>query len=97
MAIMQHDDWDPNTLHSPNSHLVPPKKLLSDQIPLAEGKELIVDVPINPRGITDVFIDDTTGLTIDLVDSDHALRLERAILLAIHVIARPKHPDEPIP
>eukprot|EP00957_Ditylum_brightwellii_P201730 15326964-Ditylum_brightwellii.AAC.1 len=30
-------------------------------------------------------------------DSDNDLRLERAILLAIHIAARPKHDGETIP
>ena len=45
----------------------------------------------------DVYIDDTIGLTVDLPGSDNVTRLERATLLAIHVVARQKHLSEPIP
>ena len=96
MKILQDDDWDPSTLHAPNPELVPPAKLLDDNIPFAVGSDLIVDVPVNPRGVTDVYIDDTMGLTVDIEGSNNIMRLERAILLAIYTAARPKHSSEPI-
>ena len=37
------------------------------------------------------------GLTVDIPDSDNAIRLEQAILLTIHVTARPLHISELIP
>ena len=81
----------------PNQELVPPKQLLDSSIPLAQARELIVDVPINPRGTADVYIDDTVGLAVDIEGSGNDTRLERAILLAIHATAREVHPSEPIP
>ena len=45
----------------------------------------------------DVYIDDKIGLTVDIPGSDNDVRLERALLLAIHAAARPLHSDEPIP
>ncbi|KAL9183869.1 hypothetical protein ACHAXT_004725 [Thalassiosira profunda] len=93
--ILRCDKWEPRALHAPRPELVPPKLLLDEDVPYAEGRELIVDIPADPRGAADVFIDDTIGITVDM--GDNALRLERAILLAIHVAARPKHEDEPIP
>ena len=97
MRILHDDDWDPVTLHAPNPELVPAAEFLDDSIPFGVGKELIVDVPVNPRGVTDVYIDDTVGLTVDIEDSDNIIRLERALLLAIHAAARPKDASEPIP
>ncbi|KAL7526143.1 hypothetical protein ACHAXR_001342 [Thalassiosira sp. AJA248-18] len=47
---LHDDDWDPNTLHAPNQELVPPAKLLGDDIPFAVGRKLILDIPMNPRG-----------------------------------------------
>eukprot|EP00984_Skeletonema_dohrnii_P011474 scaffold4586_cov70-Skeletonema_dohrnii-CCMP3373.AAC.2 len=47
--LLSNDGWNPLQLHSPNQHLVPPRQALSDDIPFAaEGRELIVDVPIDP-------------------------------------------------
>jgi len=97
IAILQHNDWDPSKLHSPSQNLIPERVVLDDSIPFGEGKELIVDIPVDPRGTTDVYIDDTVGLTVDLPESNNCERLEAAILLAIHTAARPKHPQEPIP
>ena len=61
------------------------------------GKELIVNVPVNPHGYVYVYINDTTGLTINLPKTRNANRLEAAIPLAIEVAARPNDINEPIP
>ena len=97
IAILQDECWDPLILHAPIKDLVPPPKLIKDDVPFAEGRELIVDIPVNPRGTADVYIDDTIGLTVDIEESNNIQRLEQAILLAIHCAAREKSPDEPIP
>ena len=96
-AILHDDEWDPSILHSPSQHLIPCKEILSDDIPFAQVDELIVNVPFNDRGFVDDYIDDLIGLTVDIPGSNNADRLERAPLLAIHTLARPIHPDEPIP
>ena len=56
-----------------------------------------MNVPVNPKGSLDVYIDDEIGATVDLPGTDNALRMERAPLLAIHAVSRPRHQDEPIP
>ena len=97
MHILQHEDWDPSTLHAPNQELLPVAKLMPDDVPFGEGRQLITDVPIDPKGMVEVYIDDTCGLTIDIAETNNTLRLERAILLAIYVASRPKDSNEPIP
>ena len=52
--ILLDEDWDPVQLHAPNQELVPAKQVLDDDIPFAEGRELIVNVPVNPKGSLDV-------------------------------------------
>ena len=96
-AILHDDTWDPTTLHAPCQHLVPPMILIDDSIPFAEGAEQIVDIPINPRGTGDIYIDDFIETTIVMEGTDNVVRCERATLLAIDVTARPKHINEPIP
>ncbi len=54
IAIMHNNEWNPYKLHGKNQHLVPPPELLDDSIPFAEGLELIVDIPVDPRGITGI-------------------------------------------
>ena len=59
---------------------------------LAEGKELIIDVPVDPRGINEVYIDDNIGLAVDIPGSGNAKRIEQAALLAIYTAARALSP-----
>jgi hypothetical protein len=82
-------------LFSPSSDLIPPRKYLPEDVPFGVGKELVVDVPVNPRGMSDVFIDDTFTQAVDLPGSDNILRAERGAMLAIHVIGRPLLAEEP--
>jgi hypothetical protein len=65
-SLLKCNDWDPRTLHALVQKDIPTCKYLNNDVPFATGQELILDVPANPRGYADVFIDDTTGLTINL-------------------------------
>ena len=49
MAIMQDEDWDPATLSSPEARHIPNLKCFGDDVPFGEGRELIVDVPVDPK------------------------------------------------
>ena len=95
--LVQCDDWDPANLHASVQNDIPLPQFLDDDIPFAEGRELIVDIPVDPRGKADVYIDDTTGLTVDIPGSKNIERMAAAIPLAIEVAARPNNPNEPIP
>jgi hypothetical protein len=57
-AILHSNDWDPEELFAPNQHLVPERELLDNNAPFAKGAELIVDIPVDPRGIHNVYIND---------------------------------------
>lgn len=70
---------------------------MDDDVTFGIGRELIVNMPIDPRGYADAYINDTTGLTVDLPGTQNAERLEAAIPLAIEVAARPNDENEPIP
>ncbi len=96
-AILLSKDWDPKELFALNQHIVPERELLDNDVPFAEGAELIVDIPIDPRGIHDSYIDDIIGLTVDIPGSNNVARGQAATLLAIDTTARPNHPNEPIP
>jgi hypothetical protein len=61
------------------------------------GKELIVDIEIDPKGIHDIYINDMIPLTVNLPGIDNLERCKAAALLAIHATACPNHPNEPIP
>jgi hypothetical protein len=49
---------------------------------------LIVDIPVDARGIVDLYIADFIGLTVDLDNTDNATRLERAPLLGLTAVSR---------
>jgi hypothetical protein len=58
---------------------------------------LIVDIPISPRRIHDVYTDDIIGLTVDIPGSDYVAHGQAAALLAINTTAWPNHLEKPIP
>jgi hypothetical protein len=97
IAIMHNNEWSPYELHGKNQHLVPPPELLDDFIPFAKGLKLIVDIPVDPRGITDVYIDDLVSLMVDVEESDNLVRCNRAPLLGIDTLFRPLDQNKPIP
>ena len=45
----------------------------------------------------DCFTDHTSSLCVDVPGLDNVKRMERATLFAIHTVARPEDPNEPIP
>ena len=96
-AILHDDTWDPTTLFAPCQHLVPSMTLMDDSIPFTECAEQIVDIPIDPQGTGDIYINDFIETTIVIKGTDNVVRCERATLLAIDVTARPKHISKPIP
>ena len=83
------------SLQSPAQHLVPNKIILDDDIPFRIGRDLVVNIPVDPRGTIDLYIDDYCGLTVDI--GDNAIRLERAPLLALVSAAREVATTEPLP
>ena len=83
------------SLQSPAQHLVPNKIILDDNIPFGIGRDLVVDIPVDPSGTVVLYIDDLYGLTVDI--NDNALRLERAPLLALGSVAREVATIEPLP
>jgi hypothetical protein len=97
-AILQHNNWDPLTLFATAAQAhVPPKEVLPEDIPFGIGRDLIVDIPVDARGIVDVYIDDFIGLTINLNNTNNATRLKQAPLLGLTAVSREVSPIEPLP
>jgi hypothetical protein len=92
--LLKCNNWDSLTLHSSVQQEISTRQYLNDNIPFPEGRELIVNVPIDHQGYADVYIDNRTGLTINLPGTQNADRLEAAIPLAIRVAARPHDENE---
>ena len=97
MTLLHSNKCDPSSLKSIIGDLVPQSKFLSDDEPFADGKDLIVEVPVNPRGTSDVYIDDAISLCVDIEGTDNVERLRQCTLLAINVASRDVHEEEPIP
>jgi hypothetical protein len=97
-TLQQDDRWDPATLASPSQSQVPkPKAYYKPDEPFGLGRELIVDIEVNPRGVNDIYLDDFISLTVDIQGTNNLERCAGAPLLAIAATARPSHSDEPIP
>jgi hypothetical protein len=60
--------------------------------------ELIVNIPINPRGSHNLYIANIIGLTkINIPGTDHVAHGQATALLAIKAIARPNYPSASAP
>ncbi len=81
--LLKCKEWDPLTLHALVQADIPTREYLDNDVPFAVGRELIINVPVDPHGYADIYIEDTTGLTINLPGTPNANRLEAAIPLAL--------------
>ena len=92
--LLTCDSWDQNILHSQLQKKIVPRKSLHPDIPFAQALPTSVDIPIEDKDETDVYIDDNIAIGSDLPSVPE--KLEAAIPLAIHAITRPLDTDEPI-
>jgi hypothetical protein len=67
---------------------------LNKDIPFTQAEDLDVDIPFDPSGQIDDFIDDGIAVVPDIGNNKD--RGVAAILLAIHTLCRPIDPGEPI-
>ena len=80
-----------------NQHLVPPPRRLDGQIPFGKGRELIVDINVDSRGMNDIYIDDLVSLTAEVEGSDNLIQCNRAPLLMFDTCSQPLDNNKPIP
>ena len=92
--LLNHNEWDPDTLYSPDQQHIPPPRFLPDDIGFEKGLPLMVSVPTEQGSKSDVYIDDM--ITVSLANEDNIKRAEAAVPLAIYSIGRPIHAQEPI-
>ena len=93
--ILASADWDPSRTHSPHRAQIPKLNILDDKIPFA--KALLAEVAVTPlkHGKVDCYIDNL--IPVILHSGDNSERAANAEPLAMHIIGRPVHPNEPIP
>jgi hypothetical protein len=98
--IANSPDWNPNELVSPHQSRLPPVPACNPARPPPQpAAELLFDFPKEDEDLLckfDNYIDDLIGVGVD-TGPDSVQRLAAAGSLAIHVLTRPVHPDEPIP
>jgi hypothetical protein len=97
IAILHDDSWNPNNLSAPNHYLVPEWILLYNCIPFGHGAELIANIPFNPCGMQDIYINNIINLTINISGTNHIAQGQAAALLTNDATAWPNHPEEFIP
>jgi len=95
-VLIQDKDWDPMVIKSSSQSLVPKPKFESYE-PFGIGNNLIVNIPVNPRGTHDFYLDDIIALTVNVQGSSNLERCAGAALLAIEATAQPSHTNKPIP
>lgn len=88
-------DWNPSELHSPLQHLIPPPLRPTSHEPFAQAKPMSVTLPVNDKGLVEVYLDDIPPVCVDI--GDNVDRCNAAVPLAVHLLGRAKHHDEPIP
>jgi hypothetical protein len=97
-AILCDPAWNPLKLYSPAALKIPTRRPLADNIPFKEARELVFDVsPVEAEGYSDVYIDDTCALGVDLPGTNNITKIKRAVLLALETAARPLMENKPIP
>jgi hypothetical protein len=94
-ALIQDENWDLSVIKACSQSLVPlPEFELHE--PFGEGKDLIVNIPVDPKGTHDVYLEDIIALTVNVQGSNNLDYCAGAALLAIEATAQPSHRSEPI-
>jgi hypothetical protein len=92
--LLHCTEWDPNLLHSPHKHRLPPPSYLDSSIPFSPAADLDVNIPNDDMGCVDDFIDDSIVIILNIGSNKE--RGVAAILLAIHVLCCPLDASEQI-
>jgi hypothetical protein len=96
-AILYNNSWNPHSDYAPCQHLVPPNDLIDEAVPFAEGTDQIVNIPVDPQGMGDVYIDDLIQTAVIIDGTDNTTRCKCATLLPIDVCTQTKNLNKPIP
>jgi hypothetical protein len=91
------EEWDHETLHSPDHTTAPEPKPYPNDRPLAQARPMAVGIPTTVTARTDCFIDDLIRVFLDSPEA--RAREPHAVPLAIFVTSRPHAGDssEPVP
>ena len=95
-AILSCKEWDPDKLHLPIKDSIPTAKHLDKAIPIAPARSIIVDIPDNPQGKVNLYIDNGVSISCE-PDDGNLQQLENVVPLAIYLVAREMHKHESLP
>ena len=85
-ALIQDENWDPSVIKACSQSLVPLTEFESHE-PFGAGKDLIVNIPVDPKGTHDVYLDNIIALTVNVWGSNNLDCCAGAALLAIKATA----------
>ena len=88
--LLSCDDWDETEVKSPYVSKIPLADILDPNIPYAKARDLIVSLPVEDHGKSDVFIDDLISVAVDI--NNNLQRLSAAPWTAIHAVAHEATP-----
>jgi hypothetical protein len=60
--LIYSNEWDPLILYALVQNQFLPREYLLDNLPFGKAHKLIIDVPVDPHGSINCYIDDTPGL-----------------------------------
>ena len=92
--LLSCPDWDHEKVHSPHKPSIPPPVILPSTSPFSHALPVDVIVPPKKHGLVESYIDDL--IPVVLHNKISSVRAANAVPLAMHIIGRPVHPDEPI-
>ena len=93
--LLSNSKWNHNKYFSPIQHKVPPIDSPTGDSPFSQALPMIVNVPNDPKGHAEIYIDDFMVAVVDI--NDNASRANKAVPLAIHTMGRPLLSQEPTP
>ena len=83
--LLSCKEWDETKIRSNYVTKIPAPVEMDQAIPFARSRELIVSLPIEDHGKSDVFIDDLISVAVDL--NNNLKRLSAAPCTVIHAVA----------
>jgi hypothetical protein len=94
-SLLRNPFWDHTQLNDPITKDLEDPRPLDESVPFHPVTEISVPVPLDINGKIDIYIDDFIGIAPDVADT--VSKVNQAIPLVIHSIARPINPSDPIP
>ena len=94
-SLLRNPFWDHTQLNDPITMDLEDPLPLDESVPFHPAAKISVPVPLDINGKIDIYIDDFIGIAPDVANT--VSKVSQAIPLAIHSIARPINPSDPIP